>query len=683
MRKKKKNLKQEEKQSTYQYTKEEAELLNTRKKRFEVMIAKKKKLGINEKCDRMDELFPPHLVDIENPDISEATFSNIFDEDKLFTDNARKSKPLAFEKITTAVALMIKEHPKVITKAFDEKSRELNLLVENVYYENYSTMRKIRVLRKYVYHLCKYGIGYIREYIKKTYKKVHDYDENGKLITRLEYDVFDQVAENIHPKNVILDDNCLGVKDVNRPANDCWIIKFLTKEEFDLEYPEEKYPKAKYVAEDQSWIGDPGFNEKETTVDSGSSEKGRKKILLAIYENRGEGLREVWANQVPLESVPLPGGELSISGEKWVENDENYDGIGIGQIIEIYQPIVDDILNASLERLRQIVRPIEDHFNNLENADEADDVAFGAGAVRKWTGNPNDLVYTSPPPRSAQEQQEMQDLDEEIDRATMVPRNLAGTDDAKTAYQSAQNREAALNRLSIPLDAIKYTLEDCANLSIRLFKLVYQEPLQTDILTPADDEFDEALAILEKEPDSERVVIMEKDEEGNPTQIGRRRFRKMELPLTKEPDEEGKPTGRIVESEEKVFWELTPKTFNWNGRLEIIAESFLPVSKVLEDEQKKETIDFLLNIPTVDEMGNPVLKDANGQPYTIDRVRLIKERLKLHRHFDPDKVVVPLEKQQQVAGSPSNPLANPEKITLNEALGNTRPELKTPTSLKK
>ena len=157
MPKKRKKLSKKETapKNSYKYTREELKLLDERKKRFGVMIEKKKKIGINEKCDRMDTLYPPHLVDFDNPDISEATFSSLFNEDKLFVDNARKSKPLAFEKITTAVALLVKENPKVITKAFDEHSRELNLLVEQVYYENYNTMRKIRNLRRYVYHLCK------------------------------------------------------------------------------------------------------------------------------------------------------------------------------------------------------------------------------------------------------------------------------------------------------------------------------------------------------------------------------------------------------------------------------------------------------------------------------------------------------------------------------------------------
>ena len=508
-------------------------------------------------------------------------------------------------------------------------------------------------LRKYVYHLAKYGIAYWREYVKKTYKKEY-FTEDNVTKARWVYDVYDQVAENIHPKNITLDDNCIGVKDVNKPANDLFIMEFLTQAEYDSSYPAEKYERSEFVKEGGNWMVDPQFIDQNDDNKNDRSDRP-KKILVLTYENKAEGLREIWANEVPLESIPLPGGELSVQGEKWMENVDNYDGIGVGSVLEIYQSIVDDILNASLERLRQIVRPNEDRFNDIENSDESDDVEFGSSSVRKWSGNPKDIVYTSPPARTGQERSEMEDTSDEIDTASMIPKNLSGTDDSKTAFQSAQNREAALNKLSIPLDSIKFTIEDAANLSFKLFKEVYQEPLKTTILTKEDDDFDEARAILDNanrvQGEEQRVVEMGKGDEVEIDgkmqkmkggELARREFRQMELPVTAEADEneeetkeDSKPTARFVESEEKEFWELIPGTFNWDGRLEVVAESFLPPSKALEDDRKSRLIEFLMQIQTTDEMGNPVLKDANGQPFMIDRVRLIKEKVKLSRDFDP------------------------------------------------
>jgi len=648
----------------FKWSRKLKKLQNERKKRFEVMRNKKIELGIDRKCDRIDALFTPHLTNLDNANNVEIETSSLYSDDIILKDKARKSMPLAFEKITTAQALLVKENPKGVLKASNAIFEQTNLLIENVYYNNYSQQKKNRILRKYIYQKAKYGIAYWREYIKKTYKKQLDYSENG-LQSKWVYDVFDVVGENIHPKNVILDDGCFGVKDINKPANDLIIHQYLTQGEFEAIYPSEKFEIAKFVKEGQNWM---------LTVEEDKSRQidGKNKIQHLIYENRYDCLREIWANGYPIESVPLPGGELSLSGGKWVEDGENYDAIGVGQICEIYLPIIDDIVNCSLERLRQLVRPNEDWFNNIQTTDESDDIDFGAGNIRKFNGSPSDIIYTTPPDRNPQEAAEKEELLEEIDRATMLPRNLAGTDDAKTAYQSAQNRESALKKLAIPLDNIKDVIEDTANLDLKLYPICYSEPLETNILKEGDNEFDEARQLLtqaeENDIEDDRVVAMD---DGT---IARRRFRVLELPLAMTQEANG--TSRVIEADEKEFWEMIPKHFNWSGRMEIIAESFLPVSKVLEDEQAKETIEFLLNVPTTDEMGKPVLTDASGTPYTIDKVKLIKDRLRINKNFNPDKYVVPLSQENIGQGEfqNTNPLETPSQLSPTEKAGIKKPE---------
>jgi hypothetical protein len=659
--------------STYEYKPGEKKILFKRKKRLEKMLKKKQDLGIDDKCDRMDNLFTPHLTPLDNPSNIKIQTSGQFLNDAVLLERSRKSMPLAFEKITTAISLLIKENPKCVMKASNEEYRERNFLIQGVYYENFATQRKKEVLRKYTYHLGKYGLGYWREYIKKTYRKQHseEVDEKGNHSIKWVYDIFDVVAENIHPKNVLLDDNCISVKDVNKPANDCGILEYLTNEEFEAVYPVDVYENSAFVKEGQGWMLDIN-NLKEATVE------GKQKIQVITYENKFENLLEVWANEVPIKSVPLPGDELSLQGDKWVEDLDNYDGIGVGQIIEIYLPIIDDIVNASLERLRQIVRPNEDWFNGVDLTDESDDIDYGSGNVRKFTGAKDSIAYSKPPSRTDAEAKEKEEIMDEVDRASMVPRNLAGTDSAKTAYQSAQNRESALQKLSLPLGSIKKTLEDAANLDIPLYQIAYSEPLETSILAPEDDNFDEGLAIIKQAEElgieDERAVAME---DGT---IARRRFREMALPIKVEANnEEGenKPT-RIIEADESNFWELTPKHTVWKGTIEIIGESFLPVSKAIDDEQNKETIEYLMNIPITDEMGRPTLTDAQGKPYTIDKVRLAKDRARMNKNFDPEKYVVPLTMENQGQGNLSpdgNPLETPSKISAPEIAGKTRPEL--------
>lgn len=688
----KKEEKSKDKISTYKYKGGERKLMMKRKKRFNKMYKRKLKLGIDNKCDRMDDIYTPHLTNLADPnnDGIKVQTSDNFATDSVLLEKSRKSMPLAFEKVTTAQSLLIKENPKGIMRAYEDKYKANNIVIQNVYYENFSQQRKKEVLKKYVYHLAKYGIGYWREYIKKSYRKQHIEKVNQETgETKHDviwvYDVFDVVAENIHPKDIILDDNCYSVKDVNKPAVDLSIIQYKTKDEFDADYPEDIYPNTQFVYENQPWMMD----ENDT---SNRMSDGKTKIQVIIYENKFENLQEIWANGVPIKSIPLPGDELSVSGDKWVEDLDNYDGIGICQLIELYAPIVDDIVNASIERLRQIVRPNEDWFGDVELADESDDIEYGSGNVRKFNGSPNNIKYSQPPSRSDAEAKEKDEILEEIDRVTMTPRNLAGSDKAKTAYQAAQNREAALQKLSLPLTSVKKTIEDAANLAINLYKIAYSEPIETKITTPDDEDFNEGMAIIDQAKElgieDDRAVIMKTDEQGNPTEIARRKFRQMELPMKIEAkqQEEGqnKPTAHIVEDDERKFWEMLPNHFDWRGRIEVIGDSFLPVSKTLRDQTDKETIEYLMNVPTRDQNGQPTLTDANGIPYTIDKVKLVKERARMNNNFDPDKFIVPMSQQNGGQGNMEagggNPLESETKIKAPEMVNIKRPELSAPKS---
>ena len=682
-----KNKKIKQEAGVYDYSRQERALLKKRKDGIGEMWEKKKTLGIDRKCDRMDALYTPHNTSLENPDSVAIQTSPQFQRDEPFIEKSRKSTPLAFEKVTTAVATLIKENPRAVMKAWGGKYKDKNEIVKNVYYENFSINRKKYVLVKYVYHLSKYGLGYWREYIKRTYRKQHfqEEDAGGNIKNKVKwvYDINDVVGENLPVRNVLLDDNCISVKDVNRPARDLAIIAYKTKDEFEAEYPEDIFPNSAFVRMGQPHMLPEHYDKTENLI---INNKSLSKIQVVIYENVFENLQETWANGVPIKSVPLPGNMLSVSGDKWVEDLDNYDGIGLGNILELYLPLVDDIVNSSLERLRLAVRPNEDWFNGIELTDESDDVPYGSNNVRKFNGSPDSIKYSDPPARSDAEVKEKEEILEEIDRVTFVPRNLGGGEaKAKTAYQESLQKEAALRKLALPLEAIKKTIEDCANLDIALYQELYTQPEETLELKPGDEDFDEAMAIYNQDKElgislekDDRIAVNELGDDGNPVSIMRRKFKTFELPLKAEIGQDGKPTGRIIEGEEKAFWEMTPPHFDWRGYVEIIAESFLPPSKALDDEQKKETIEFLLNVPTTDEMGRPTLIDASGKPYTIDRVKLIKERASMNRALDPDSFVVPMlanagQGDMNVPES-ENPLQDKQIIKPKSLLGIENPE---------
>jgi hypothetical protein len=637
--------------------------------RLETMEKRKKELGINKKCDRMDSLFTPHLVAL-NGDLNTENndYYTDFDlnEKKLLetmSTQRRKSKPLAFEKITTAVASLIKQPPQPIAKPFLAKYKPINKLVEKTYYENWKANQLVRELKKLVYHLTKYGIAYAFRHIKKDWKLIHileGQDEKGKPKYRKErvYKTNEVIFKVINPRFVLLDDNATSPRD----SNDIAIIDYLDETTFRSCYPKEVYPDAVYVkAGNQKFIelsddGTKRIKSKKMTGDF------KDKIQVVIYQNENKDLEVKVAGGVLLDSHPLPGHKLGLWGAKWVDDGDDIDGIGVGQIVEIYQSIVDDVLNSSNERLRQLVRPVRVLGNDVHISND-EDFIWESGSEMRVDGDISQIKWDRPPETSAAEIKEREMLDEEIDVATFIPKSLAGLDVSDTAYQAAQNREAALKKLSLPLDNIKDALVEDANIAFRLFRELYSEPEDTYILIPGTDEFMEAETALQQNPNDERFVRME---DGT---LARRRFKMLELPLSKEMKPEGGKlidTGNVIESNDKDFWEMIPEHFNWEGYIDIEPMSFLPVSDSLVLQEKKERAGFLMGIQDTDEMGNPILKDENGNPFRINRVQAIKDYVEATK-ADPDKYVVPLENPQEVAGV-NNPLNATTEITPRQAM---------------
>lgn len=618
--------------------------------RIDVLKEYKKSLGIDEKCERMENLFTPHLTPL---DASKGQGAVEFDYRHPLgatdDDQNRKSMPLVFEKITTAQATLIKESPKFFAEANQGKWRNLNRFVEKVHEENVQINHGKRELRRMVKDFALFGFAYGLRYWKRRWRFIHK--ETNNPDDTVSYQRFkdvlidDVVMERIHPRNVLLDDACTGPHD----AKDCAIIMWMDEDEFKSAFPEELYADAKYVKTGMYRHMVFDANESLRVKTKEYNPRGRNRIEVISYRHLLNDTEEIMANGVYLDEQPLLGHTIGLNGMKWAEDRDNYDGVGLGQILEIYQPLVDDISNASNERLRQIVRPVRISGNDTKIADDSDQ-EWIAGANIKLNGDLNQYKWDRPPAPTAGEIQQFKDLMDEVDRNT-ISDVLSANADADTAYQDALNRESALKKLALPMDAINQFLTDDANSAFPLYREVYKRPDQTELLEPGMPEYIEALAILAMNGQDERVVPML---DGT---IARRYFRQKELPLGKELINEGGhlvDTGRVVETGEREFWEFIGEHFNWEGYIRVVAGSYLPVSKALEQQQQRDRATFLLSIPTTDEMGNPTLKDQNGQPYQINRVKALQDYIE-GTDAEPEQYIVPIQMPQQAGGNMGQP----------------------------
>ena len=624
--------------SGLQYNDEEAQILLFIRERYDRMRERKEALGIDAKCDLYDRLYAPHKV------AQVVDRDKEFDRARLFvSDDGRKSnksKPIAFEKVQTALATIIKENPKAAMKPFSSRYKALNEIVKAAYEENWDRNRLLMSLREFTFQMAKYGVAYGRRYIKKEYKIVHEPDGEGKVTKERVVKFYDTIFEVIHPKRVLLDEQAKNPRD----ARDCFIVDHFTLNQLRDMYPDNdrinNIPQGRWLTEgDRNFIAYEGQRQTER---SGIYEH-------LVYENVYKDIKLTIVNGVLIsdtESV-LPGHQLSLFGEKWAEKDETYDGIGICEILENYQPLIDDIANADIDLVREVIRPRLYMGAGIELADEAADEVEGQKII-KFQGDISQLVFQRPT-RTGDATQILEFMGQEVDDATGIARDLSAISEAKTLGQAAFNRENSLRRLSLPLESIKYALEDDANKALNLLRLVNIEPIKTYVVTdPA--ELIAANAILKQNPNDERFVGMPDGK------LVRRLFREAELPVELDPE-----NSQFYQSQARKFWELIPATFKWEGLINIIPMSFIGESQAMEQQTALEDLNILTAIPDMGPTGQPVLVDEQGKAYKINRPKIIRDYL-ITRRKDPDEYLVEMTPMNIAGDNQAQPMTNPGNL---------------------
>ena len=99
--------------------------------------------------------------------------------------------------------------------------------------------------------------------------------------------------------------------------------------------------------------------------------------------------------------------------------------------------------------------------------------------------------------------------------------------------------------------------------------------------------------------------------------------------------------------------------------------SFLGESESMEQQAALQDLNILLPIQDVDPMtGQPILLDEAGQPYKINKVKLLKNYIK-SRQKNPDEILIALKEQNVAAPMELKPLTNPDNLapTANQKMG--------------
>ena len=484
----------------------------------------------------------------------------------------------AFRKVQAALSILMDRNPKVFLKNDSEKyaaNRELMKALANSSWDKSNSLSEYKLS---IFNMAKRGWFAGRTFNRKL---VHDarfmteIDDNGKpKYETKEISKMDEIAYmNLDNRNVWFDEEArpfdmLSMRDAMH--REIWHI-----DKVRTVFPEEDYPNMKFVKEggDISEVKEVATSSSGTGVDSAKETKeGLTEIFF--YENQYDDWYIVEINGVMVVWEPLPQlhKRLSYVTGLWnIRDAETIYGVGVVEMMEKSEELLDYILNASLRQLVMTINP-PGFYSGTEDF-ENENIKLVPGVLRRTT-NPQDINFVEIPEMKDAGLSMMDRIQSEQDSDTGLTAPIEGDmgegTGSDTAFEYGVSREAALKRLRLPLYSLKAALEWEFMNRIDLIKQVYSV---FDVRHIADEE--EILDYMEEVDGDEDFYFIEN--RGNPKKekFYANNFREVRVNVDKGDDDE------FIESNEEKFFRIKPQWLSWEGDVEVDINSIL-ISEELE-----------------------------------------------------------------------------------------------------
>jgi len=484
------------------------------------------------------------------------------------------AQPNAFIKIQTALSILVDKNPEGVFTPSSERFEKNNLLMQNLYHANWERAKSKQQLKLFIYNLAKYGWAIGRTYplfIKRKVKNLVRYDQDNPEKSVWEekevIDYNDIYRENLDPWNAWIDDMAtpndqFSIRDWSWRKVYSWDA---AKQEFG------NYPMWKYVSPG-------GFTEEK--VDSTANQKRyteKNRVEVYFYENKPKDLYVVIANDIPIIVEPLPISDseghkyLSCWQTYWLlRHAESPYGIGIWEAIKEDQKIIDKIRNMTVD---QLVLSIYKSFfyqgtQNLVNDAEIK-IAPGRG---KQIMSPRDMKWLEVSGPGAEAWKGLEVFSKDLEESSGITKPLAGEITGKTAFEIAQAKEAALQRLKMPLDNLTDALETDGYITVALIQILYSIPELYRIAEP--EKIEEYLREIEGDKE-----LYARDEAGN---FVAKVYKEIQLGLDR--DEKG----NLIETKDSRFFRIKPSGLRWEGIIRIKPQSIFVVSRELKKAMNLE-----------------------------------------------------------------------------------------------
>ena len=565
--------------------------------------------SIEDTWKEVDLEYAPHelkgLDTTENRFVTDETLGIAGRRVRLDSDDAWQSNhatPDFYVKVNTALAALIDQNPEAVFEPTSRKYESNTALAQANWKQSWHTSGGKRALKNGILNMSRYGIGFwcttpkidVRD--KKVRVEFNKDDSSKDVYETKKITRYNGLARrSLNPWDVWVNDGARpGMFD---EIGEWYYEREFSEEEFKLEYPVAQFPNAQFVRANAQ------FSDNENNKDNDDETK-KDKIRVGYYENDRKDLFVIWVpgQDIPLYNAPMPNdeGKLSLWYAPWSPRDDRtIYGIGLFEIIRGDTILFDRVLNMTMDQLTLSIYKSFFH-KGTDQLGEDGTLRLQAGKGQA-VSDPSSIKWLDVPGPGQDAWRGLQYLQDKRDINSGVPQQLAGKFSGKTLGQDLQAKEAALERMKLPLDYLLDALEQEAYLTLSWLSQILSTPEvleysdETDLRAAlsemglGEEEIKGYFEVLNSPSQDQELFAQDVqpqegvDEMGMPLQPQVKNYAKVypEAVLNMDKDSDG----NLFESEQRKFYrfglDIPTKRLNWKGMIRVLPQSVLAPSKEL------------------------------------------------------------------------------------------------------
>lgn len=515
------------------------------------------------------------------------------------------ASPDFYVKVNTALSIIIDENPEAVFIPSGSRYEKNTKLAYENWKQSWEVAGAKRELKKVIFNMAKYGVGYMKTYPKliEMQKSVRtEYypsdPEKDKYEEKRLVKFNDLCRESLSPWNVWMSPN----SRVGDPLSidDCYQ---------EIDFSLEKFKRIFKDYKNHVMVKE-GMRVQPEKVEGEDDSAKKDDITVGFYENQELDLYVIWvpSASVPLYFSPLPNddGMLSITSSPWsFRDDKSIYGIGIYEIIRNDSILFDRLKNMTIDQLTLSIYKMF-FYKGTDVLGENGQLIITPGKGEQVV-DPQAVKFLEIPGPGAESWKGLQYLQEQKDNVSGVTQQLTSKFQGKTLGQDLEAKSAALERLKTPFDFILDLLQQEAYLTISWQKQILSTP---EILEYNDPTLVKG-ALEEMGLSPEHIQsYLEAAQSENPSDLsfsmkdGEEEKRYLNVYKERSYGLEQDDKGELIESKESRFYrfgiDLPTHRLDWKGIIRIKPQSVLAPSKDLTKRMKLDM--FNLIVPAIEKM---------------------------------------------------------------------------------